>query len=64
MRYKNLTPREKKIYQQGKIAGYYKHKAEQKKAAEANKSRYGSFNANEAFNKALSRSYGDSFKTR
>lgn len=65
MRYSKLTPREKEIYRRAKIAAYYKLKSEQKKKQEKQtKTRYGSFDPKEAFNRALERSYGDKFKTR
>ena len=55
MKFEKFTPREKEIYRKGKIVAYYQCKAKMKKKQ---KQRYGSFDPDEAFQKALERSYG------
>lgn len=57
--------REREIYRRAKIAGYYSKKAHDKRQTKASvppKTRYGNFDVNDAFQKALRRSYGDTFK--
>lgn len=59
MKFGKFTEREKQIYRQGKIAAYYKLKKASKKKE---KQRYGSFDVEEAWKKALARTYGDHYE--
>ena len=60
MNYKKFTDKEKKIWKRAKIVGYYQAKAKLEKKNPSTR-RYGNFDIEEAFNKALARTYG---KTR
>ena len=65
MAFKKFTQQEKEAYRRGKIAGYYKSRNEQRKK-QKQKTRYGDFDVDEAYKKALERSQRelDKFITR
>lgn len=56
MKFEKFTAREKEVYRKGKIVAYYQQKRKQKQFAK--KVRYGDFDPEEAFQKALERSCG------
>ena len=63
MKFRLMNSREREIWRRAKIAGYYAKKSRDKRQTKAqDKPRYGSFDVNDAFQKALRRSYGDKFK--
>ena len=53
MKFEKFTPREKQIYKKGKIVAYYQARRKKKKTV-----RYGKFDVDSAFQKALERTYG------
>ena len=60
MKFGKMTERERAIYKRGKIAGYYSKKAHERRTSRHKPvETWGSFNAADAFQKALQRSYGD-----
>ena len=64
MAFKLFSKREKEIWRQAKIVAYYQSKRKKKKRTQSSPQRYGNFDVNEAFERALQRSYGDNSKTR
>ncbi|MBE6645929.1 MAG: hypothetical protein E7612_11275 [Ruminococcaceae bacterium] len=56
MKYHKFTAAEKAAYRAGKIRAYYQNKSRCKKTAQ--KPKFVSFDVNEAFARALERSYG------
>ena len=61
MNKRKFTQEEKTIWLRGKIAGYYAAKARERRR-QKKQVRYGEFDVNEAFERALERTYGKDFK--
>ena len=55
MKFKNFSQQEKEAYRRGKIAGYYKSRNVQR-IKQKQKNRYGDFDVEESYNKAVERS--------
>ena len=64
---KRYSDKEREAYRRGKIIAYYQNKKKQKRASPCSskppsKVKYGNYDANEAFRKALERTYGPTVK--
>ena len=67
MALKKFSASEKAAYKRGKIIGYYnarKKCSKEKASSKPAKARYGDFDPDEAFKRALERTYGSSFNTK
>ena len=63
MKFKQFNNQEREAYKRGKIAGYYSRKAHERRQAKSAPSasccgKYNTFSGDDAFQRALMRSYG------
>ena len=56
MAFHKLTPRERDLYRRAKIVGYYQAKNESKRKESSTRYRYGNFDIDASFKRALERS--------
>lgn len=64
---KRYSDKEREAYRRGKIIAYYQNKKKQKRAPpcsakQPSKPKYGNYDANAAFKRALERTYGPPIK--